>query len=133
MRFTPHDRLSAEIAQFCRAYLPDDVFASCIAHGGRNFTMAVKLKQLGTRAGIPDWVLIHDGITRFVELKTGKATLRTDQRKTRDALKLAGARVVVVHSLDEFQDTLQLWGIPCRLTPREDPIADDTEGLWIEE
>lgn len=132
MRFDAHDKLSASIAQWAEAYLPDDVFASCIAHGARGWVMAAKLKQLGTVSGIGDWLIIDHGRPLMCELKTGTGTLRTAQRRTRDKILRAGGQFAVVHSLEEFIGQLRAWGVPILDEPRGDPglPADSVEDLW---
>lgn len=134
MKFDRHDQLSAQIASWVHAYLPDDVFASCIAHGARGWVMATKLKQLGTRAGIGDWLIIDKGRPLMLELKTGKGTLQTAQRRTRDRVLRAGGQFAVVHSLDGFVAQLRAWGVPILDAPRGAPALPDDklDGLWLE-
>lgn len=120
MRFDAHDQLSAQIASWVQSYLPDDVFASCIAHGARGWVMAAKLKQIGTVAGIGDWLIIDKGRPLMAEIKTGGSDLKTAQRRTRDKIRRAGGHFAVVHSLEQFITQLRVWGVPILEEPRGD-------------
>jgi hypothetical protein len=124
MKMTAHDIVSASIAQYCRAYLTDDVFASAIAHGARNPGMAVHLNKIGTRSGIPDWIVVYRRAF-FCEIKTGAGVMRKAQIDTRAALVRAGSAVMVVHCLQDFIDAMTMWGIPRLKAPRRD--ADDQD------
>lgn len=124
MKFSSHDRVSAEIAQWSRQFLADDVFASAIAHGARNPGMAIHLKKIGTEAGIGDWIVIYRRAF-FCEIKTGSGELRKAQRETRDRVIRAGAAFAVVHSLDDFIAAIQRWGIPILRVPRRDIMDED--------
>ncbi len=130
MKFTAHDRVSAEIASFCAAWLPNSVVASCIAHGARNPAMAYKLRQLGVEPGIPDWWLLYDGCSYLPEIKTGKGSRSKAQREMRDRILFAGGKTAIVHSLDDFKAALKEWKIPLLHHPRGDPgLPDDEVGL----
>ena len=124
MKFSNHDRLSAEIAAWCFKWLPDHTFATCIAHGARHPGMAMRLKRLGTESGVPDWLIVYEGRVLFIELKTGKADLSTEQRKTRGRLHASGAVVEIAHSIGEFIDIIARRRIPLLHQPRRDPMDD---------
>lgn len=124
MKFTAHDKVSAEIAQWCRGYLADDVFASAIAHGARQPAMAIHLRKIGTKSGIPDWLVVYRRAF-FCEIKTGAGVMRQAQKDTRAELHRAGAVVAVVHCLDDFIDMVKLWGIPMLKVPRRDSLDMD--------
>lgn len=123
MRLTPHDKLSAHIAQWNSAWLPDNVFATAIAHGGRFPAMAEKLKTIGTEGGVADWLVVESGRALFAELKSGKANLSTLQRKTRIRTNLAGAETAVIHSIDEWIAQMAVWKIPLRHHARIDEFG----------
>jgi len=130
LTFSAHDRVSAEIASFCDAFLPVDCFASCIAHGARGWRTASKLKQLGTTPGIPDWLVIYRGKPYFAEIKTGKGSMSEAQRRTKARTELAGAHTVTVHSLEDFVFALGYWRIPILDRARGDVgLPDDEVGL----
>lgn len=59
------------------------------------------LGTLGQRKGIPDIEIIHRGNPYFLEVKTLKGRLSPYQEREIDALRLAGARVYVVRSLED--------------------------------
>lgn len=129
MKFTEHDKLSAEIAQWCRAYLPDDAFASCVAHGARHYGMAIKLKQLGVESGIGDWMVLWRGSFATVELKTGTGKLSQEQKDTGERIMRSGGRCYIAHNLGEFITCCRLMFIPILETPRRDSL-DDPRPLW---
>jgi len=124
------DLLSCQVAAWCSAFLPDNVFATCIAHGARHFRMAVKLKQMGVKSGVPDWMLIYNGRGVFVELKTGRGGSSRDQKDAHGCLAAAGCSVFVIRTLDEFVRLMHTLQIPRLHHPRGDPgLPNDEVGF----
>jgi hypothetical protein len=68
-----------------------------------------KLAMMGTKAGVPDFVLVTDGRLFGLELKTATGSLSGPQKITHAALIRAGAEIAVVRSLAETADVLRRW------------------------
>ena len=69
-----------------------------------------KLKGMGLKAGIPDFMFIDGGPPRFLELKRVDGRLRSDQVDTIEQLRAAGAVVDIAYGLDEALRILTEWG-----------------------
>lgn len=85
--------------------------------------------KMGVYAGLPDWEIVDEGRALFLELKprgwksrkakSGKYTQHEQrQLETHNALKLAGASVEIVETLDEVLETLARLGVPLRTESR---------------
>lgn len=57
----------------------------------------------GAPKGFPDIVACMGGLFLAVECKTGKAVTSADQKRVHAELALAGAKVVVIRSVDELK------------------------------
>jgi hypothetical protein len=78
--------------------------------GSRNLLEATKLKAMGTRAGVADLVLIIDGHSHFLELKTAKGRPSRAQMDARTAVEMAGGTYAIARGIDEALDILDGWG-----------------------
>ena len=70
-------------------------------------TVAKKLKKAGAQAGIPDTHLPYPSQgyhSLFIEMKTTKGPIRTEQKKWIIKLRNAGNKVVVARSADEARN-----------------------------
>ena len=77
----------------------------------RDAVTAAKLKRMGVRAGLPDFLLVIGGRLHGLELKRqrgGRVSL--DQRAMHDELVTAGAIVAVARGLDDALAILEQWG-----------------------
>lgn len=72
---------------------------------------AAKLKAMGTVAGVPDLVLIKDGRTYGLELKTSKGRVSPEQKHMLAQFEAAGAYTAVAFGLDAAIAILTSWGI----------------------
>lgn len=84
--------------------------------GKRNAIEAAKFKEMGTRAGFPDLILLHPN--RFypflgIELKTPKGRQSENQKVYQKVFHEIGARYVVVRSLDEFIEIIKRYIEDC--------------------
>lgn len=78
--------------------------------GERNIIVAKKLKQSGTRAGIPDIMLPvsrkgYHGL--FIELKTGSGRVSAEQKQWIKALNSQGYNVVVCFGWIAAKETIE--------------------------
>lgn len=83
----------------------------------RDVVTASKLKAMGTRAGVPDFLLIIDGRTYGLELKRHDGRLSPEQRECHAAIEAAGGLVHTAHSIDEALTVLSAWGAFVTLKP----------------
>jgi VRR-NUC domain len=81
-------------------------------HGGwRSPIEAATLKGMGVRPGVPDLVVIKDGLPFALELKAEGGRLSDAQREALDAMRAAGADVGVAHGLDAALRWLEQRGL----------------------
>jgi hypothetical protein len=86
------------------------LFAFHVPLGGwRSVIEAKILKSVGTVAGIPDVVAIHDGKVFCLELKADGGRLTPVQRTCQAGLRQAGATVATCWGLDEALAQLEQW------------------------
>jgi len=72
---------------------------------------AAKLKAMGVTPGIPDIVMIADGKTYGLELKTKKGRLSPEQQSMLETFQNVGALSAVAYGLDAAISILDAWGI----------------------
>jgi hypothetical protein len=68
-----------------------------------------KLAIMGTKSGVPDFLIVCDGRLFGLELKTATGSLSGPQKIAHAALIRAGAEIAVVRSLAETADMLRRW------------------------
>jgi hypothetical protein len=106
-RRRPEQALHRACAQFLDIALPDDVLWFHYPAGGFRKPVEAKiLRSLGTRAGIPDLLIVHRGRLIAIELKGPGGRLTPAQKAMHQRLTLAGAVVTTAKSLEELQDFL---------------------------
>lgn len=81
------------------------------SEGKRTKAEAAKQKALGLVAGIPDLVLIANGKTYGLELKTFKGRISPEQKSMLSQFEAAGAYVAVAYGLDAAIFILTSWGL----------------------
>lgn len=81
----------------------------------RGMVAAAMEKRAGLQSGIPDLCICYDSKAHFLELKTKKTGLSTNQRETITLLQEAGCKAAVVRTVDEALDALRKFGIPLRI------------------
>jgi len=90
----------------------DRVFFFHVPNGEiRHRGAAGKLKAMGTRAGVPDLVLIRDGHAYGLEIKAAGGRQSPAQRNVEQQWERAGATYAVTHGLDYALDQLREWGL----------------------
>jgi hypothetical protein len=68
-----------------------------------------KLALMGTKAGVPDFLLVAHGRLFGLELKTAKGSLSKPQKLTHAALIRAGAELAVCRTIAETAAALRRW------------------------
>ena len=72
---------------------------------------AARLKGLGVRAGVSDWILVHAGKIFALELKPPGGGPSEAQLKFLADMEAAGAFVCVAVGLDRALAVLEQWGL----------------------
>jgi len=72
---------------------------------------AARLKAMGVTPGIPDLVLIADGRTYGLEIKTDRGRVSRDQQDMLAAFNAAGAFTAVAYGIDSALAILDRWGL----------------------
>lgn len=107
-------QLHRTIAGWLTLHLMPPAWFTTFPAGGGGQLRGQLLKASGLKAGVPDILVIHQGIARWVELKTEKGRLSDAQYRTMADLGAAGCITAVVRSLDEMIMLAGLWGLPIR-------------------
>jgi hypothetical protein len=120
-RRKPVDRetpIHMAILKWLRVVLPKDTCSEPwhTPNGGQRSAIAgKKLKDMGTKAGIPDLCFLrregNAGRMYYIEVKAHGETLSAAQVEAVGMLEKYGAYVAVAHSVDEARDALRKWGI----------------------
>lgn len=111
------DQIHASILAWLQAALPWPA-STTIHHspnGGLRAPKAgAKLKALGARPGWPDLSFICDGATYYLEVKKEGGRLSKAQVECHRDIRMAGAKVETVRSIEDARETLERWGIETR-------------------
>ena len=109
-RQQPEAQIQRAVIQHLRLRPAAGVFAFHVPNGGaRRPIEAAILKSLGVTAGVPDLIIVKDGHTHCLELKSESGRLTAAQKATHDALRAAGASVAVADNLDAALQQLEEW------------------------
>ncbi len=111
---------------FLSKALPPDAYHTAIDHARPMSIIHGKMrKDRGVKAGLPDWLVVWNGITLWIERKAG-SSLSEAQRATRDALVHNGHHWRLARSTEEIEAACRSVSIPLRATLMEmrERIAD---------
>ncbi len=107
--------LHLNCACFLRAYARNDVMWFHVPNGERrDGRTAVKLKDMGTRPGVADFIVIAQGRVHGIELKDGGSQSKAQQAFQCD-LERAGGHYHVARSLEQFIGILNAIGAVRRM------------------
>lgn len=96
--------------------LPDDAYFTAIDHARKMSAIHGKArKDRGVKAGIPDWLIVWNGITLWIERKVG-TSLSGSQKITRDRLTANGHHWRLARSLEDMEAACRDVGIPLKAT-----------------
>lgn len=112
----PEEDLHRQVAAYLRASLPSAAFWFSVPNqrGTRKrYEMGI-LKALGVRSGVPDIIIIWEGMFFGIELKAPKGTLSDSQKDTADLIVKAGGFYTVIRSLDALEAYLIAQGMPIK-------------------
>jgi hypothetical protein len=112
-RAQPERALQFALIEHLDLRAPAGTWVSHFPSGGkRNAVTGSLLKRLGTRAGVPDLLILCRGKLFGLELKNGtRGRLSPAQIATHADMRAAGAVVGTAGSIDEALDLLGEWGI----------------------
>jgi len=79
--------------------------------GARHIAVAAKMKAEGVRAGVPDLMILTNGIPRFLEVKTDRGDLSEKQKEWFAHLDGQGVDCALVRSITDVENVLKEWGI----------------------
>ena len=84
--------------------------------GSRSKSEGAKLKATGTKSGVPDITIVHDGLYYGLEVKkpstsTPKGYLSINQKSMISKIEKAGGEVKVVYSVADVVECTMTWGL----------------------
>jgi hypothetical protein len=99
---------------FLSKALPVDAYHTAIDVGSAGSAFKGQLRKArGQKAGVPDYLVVHHGVTLWMEFKSG-SSLSEPQKLTRDALRANGHAWALVRSLEDVEAACVEAGIPLR-------------------
>ena len=108
----PEQAIQRAVFEHLRWHGAPNIFSMHVPNGGwRTAAEGAILKSIGTRARVPDVIIIKSGQVFALELKADAGRLTEIQRDTIEAMEAAGATCAVVHGLDEALARLTEWGL----------------------
>jgi hypothetical protein len=127
----PEQELHESVAALCRQLVAPPAVWAFYPAGGVQLApfQAAKLARMGLQRGWPDFLFLHDGKLRGIELKANKGKLsKTRIGRTRSGaprilegqdevfprLEAAGMTIEIARSVDEVLSQLAAWGVPLR-------------------
>lgn len=101
------------IANYLATVTPPGSLWFAVPNGGnRDSITGAILRREGVRAGVADLVVLYEGRTLFLEVKTATGRLSKSQVRFRDLALSAGAEYAVVRSIDDVAQALIAFGVP---------------------
>jgi hypothetical protein len=125
--------LQRTVAVFLSKALPPEAYFTSIDMGRSRSANEGQLRKLrGVKSGVPDVLIVYNGITLWCELKV-EASLSEPQKLTRDALRANGHLWALARSPEDVEAACLAAGIPLRATlgAIRERIADQNERLGI--
>lgn len=129
----PEQALQRQVAQFLAVALDGNSWFSSMPLGGGGRLRGAILRGVGVKRGLPDVLVVNDGRTIWLELKSDKGRVSPEQRECHAALASARSSVSVVRSLDDAIEALQRAGVPLRAHLDAPPVTRDTVQLHTRE
>jgi hypothetical protein len=111
-RAQPERQIQVAVGNHLAWRAPPDVWWTHFPAGGRRSRInGAILKGMGTRAGVPDLLIVSRGRLFALELKAERGRLSPVQRETHAAMREAGAVIGVAGDVDQAIDLLTEWGL----------------------
>jgi VRR-NUC domain len=109
----PESAIQKAVFQHLATRSAAHTFAFHVPNGGwRSPIEAAILKGMGVRPGVPDLIVIKDGLPFALELKAEGGRLSAAQSEALEEMRTAGADVGVAHGLDAALRWLTERGTP---------------------
>src|SRR6476646_4412375 len=106
----PEQEIQKALADHLRARAAAGTYWFHPANGGaRTAIEGAILKACGVRAGTPDLILIKDGRTYGLELKSANGRVSPAQAQAHEEMPAAGAEVAVAVGIDDALAQLERW------------------------
>lgn len=115
------EQFTIQVAEYFGWALPKTAVFFHVPNGGwRSKGIAGRLKAMGTKQGVADFVILYAGVYHELELKVLGGSQSFEQREHERAVISAGGKYGVARdTLDDVCRRLELWGIPhARITGR---------------
>lgn len=110
-RDNPEEIIHRAVVNHLKVRCKPCVFFAHVPNGeARTPSAGGRLKAMGTKAGMPDLMLVIGGKAHFLELKADTGRVSPAQTATHADLELAGAVVAIAYGLDAALDQLTAWG-----------------------
>src|SRR5262245_35809172 len=108
----PEQSIQSALFGYLRWRAAPGVFAFHPANGGyRRPIEAAVPNGCGVIPGVPDVIIIHNGRTFALELKSETGKLTAVQSACHDALRAAGATVATAYGIDQAVEFLEQHGL----------------------
>lgn len=108
------EQFTIQVAEFFSWALPKSVVYYHVPNGGlRTKAAAGKLKAMGVKAGVHDFVILYDGIHHELDLKVTGGSISPAQREHAERVRMAGGRAgYAKDTLEDVVRQLIEWNIP---------------------
>ena len=118
------------VVHLLRGHARPDVIWFHVPNGEhRNPVVGAKLKAMGVRAGVSDFVFVlPGGRAAFLEIKRGNGRLSPVQRLFADACEAVGAPFKVAHDIASAVEILNRWAVFQKPISTTTAAAADREG-----
>lgn len=103
---TEEDKLHIGVIQYLAHAYPKAIYHHSPNEGKRTPFERYKVKKLGLKKGFPDLIIIHNGVTLALELKTIKGSGTYEQYEWLNALYKNGWKSGMAFGFDEATDII---------------------------
>ena len=113
-RKQPEADFQQQVFAYLASALDGNSWFSAIPLGGGGALRGALLKKTGTKAGIPDVLVLNDGRALWLELKSRRGQLSDAQLYCHECLRRARSPVTVCKTLDQVEAALLAAGVPLK-------------------
>lgn len=104
--------IHVSILQYLEMCVPNSIVAHIPNGGQRSAAAGAFMKRLGTKAGMPDLMLmVAPGRTIFFEMKATNGYASPSQQAMAQRMQMLGFSIALVHSIDETKNALKALGV----------------------
>jgi hypothetical protein len=102
-REQPEEALRAAVLAYLAQSLPTTAFFCVFPHSAGALFHGLRMRDLGTREGFPNLLILNEGRAYCIDLRCGTGMLQPLQRDCIAALQDARVPVTVARSVDDVQ------------------------------